>query len=55
MTYAIAFWITLLLWLVLGFIPANQGGRWRPYGANILLFLALLLLGLQAFGAPVHD
>ena len=52
MTLALAFWILMLLWLVLGIWQA-----WPNYpaaGGTVLLFLLLLLLGWHEFGAPVH-
>ena len=52
MTLGLCFWILMLLWLVFG--------MWQSWpnhyvvGGNLLLFILLLLLGWQAFGAPIH-
>lgn len=52
MTFALAFWILMLLWLVFG--PAWQTGNWPHIGASLLLFLLILLLGWRVFGQPLH-
>ena len=52
MTLGLAFWILMLLWLVLGIWQT-----WPNYplvGGNVLLFVLLLLLGWHGFGAPIH-
>jgi hypothetical protein len=52
MTFGLAFWILMLLWLVYGI--------WRDWpnqvlmGGNVLLFILFLLLGWRVFGAPIH-
>jgi hypothetical protein len=59
MTLGLAFWILMLLWLVLGVIwprwPINAGapGLW-PLGGDLLLFVLLMLLGWHSFGPPLH-
>lgn len=56
MTLGLAFWILMLLWLVLGVYwrwPGAAGPFW-PLGADLLLFLLLLILGWGEFGAPLH-
>jgi hypothetical protein len=66
MTIGLLFWILMILWLVLGswavwpaagFTP----GTAKPFGANLLLFVLLFLLGWAVFGfviqgpgAPMH-
>lgn len=58
MTLAIAFWILMLLWLVLGIYQswpasgATAGGYW-PIGGNLLLFLLIFILGVHSFGWPI--
>jgi len=49
------FWMLMILWAVFGlypFIVANPNPRILG-GGNLLLFVLLLLLGLQVFGAVV--
>jgi Na+/proline symporter len=57
MTFGLAFWILMLLWLVLG-LWQNWGGitsgQYWPAGGSLLLFLLLLLLGWRVFGAPLR-
>jgi len=51
MSIGLAFWILMLLWLVLG-----AWHSWPNYplvGWNIMLFVLLVLLGWHAFGAPI--
>jgi hypothetical protein len=53
----LAFWILMLLWLVLGVIPvwAPDGQpNYRVVGGNLLLFILIGMLGWHAFGAPLH-
>lgn len=52
MSLGIAFWICMLIWLVVGIWSS-----WPDYkssGGNLLLFIILLLLGWKSFGAPIH-
>lgn len=55
MSMGLLFWILMLIWLIYGF-AANYGavpGPYGPWGHSLLLFILLLLLGWQAFGAPI--
>jgi hypothetical protein len=54
MTMALAYWILMLLWIVLGMWHAYP--TWNPIlvGGNLLLFILLVLLGWHVFGAPIH-
>jgi len=55
MSVGLAFWIIMLLWLVLGILPrANWSAGWRAWSGDLLLFILLLLLGWGQFGAPIH-
>jgi hypothetical protein len=59
MTLGLAFWILMLLWLVLGVWwswPAVQPGyhAWFPLGGTLLIFVLFLLLGWKVFGPPIH-
>ena len=54
MSLNLAYWILMLLWLVVG---AAWHGGWLPYGAwgfSLLLFLLFVLLGWRVFGAPLR-
>jgi hypothetical protein len=53
MSLGLAFWITMLIWLVLG-IYTNWPNL-RSQGGNLILFILLVLLGWQVFGAPLHS
>ncbi len=49
MTFALAFWILMLIWLVVG--PGGYGPGW---GGHLVTFLLFLLLGWKVFGAPLN-
>jgi hypothetical protein len=56
MTFALVFWILMLLWLVFGL-----WGYWTRgtapyfwYGHGGFLFVLFLLLGWHTFGPPIH-
>jgi hypothetical protein len=56
MSFALVYWILMLIWLVFGFwstwpVTSNP----RPFAGTLLLFILLLLLGWKVFGAPVHS
>ncbi|MGA7238556.1 MAG: hypothetical protein WBY44_22930 [Bryobacteraceae bacterium] len=60
MTLQLLFWILMLFWAVFGAwsgytMPATPGqpNVVRYWGGSLLLFLLLLILGWQTFGAPV--
>lgn len=58
MSLGLIFWILMLIWLVFGLYrnywaaPAPP----NPYlvGGDLMLFILLLLLGWQTFGAPIR-
>ena len=56
MTIGLLFWILMLFWLVFGFAYhwGAVPGAYGPWGHSLLLFVLLLLLGWQAFGAPLR-
>lgn len=56
MTFGLAFWILMLLWLVLGYVcaPSANPPGFRAYVPNLILFILLLLVGWKLFGAPLH-
>ena len=56
MSLGLAYWICMLVWLILGcwsYWPVT-GPNLRPLGGTLLLFILLVLLGWQVFGAPLH-
>lgn len=57
MTFGLAFWIIMFLWLVFSlawnFNWGNMGSM-APLGNAVLLFILFLLLGWKVFGAPIH-
>jgi hypothetical protein len=52
MTFAIAYWVLMLLALCLGTWSAWP--NYKATGFNVLLFLLLAIIGWQVFGAPLH-
>ncbi len=52
MTFATAFWVCMLVWLVFGFWTNRNdiGGM----GGSLLSFVLFFLLGWKVFGSPVH-
>jgi hypothetical protein len=51
MPLAIAYWVIMLIWLVLGLY--QSGIVWLT-GPNVILFVLLLLLGWKVFGVPLQ-
>lgn len=47
----------MLIWLVFGFWSnwPMTGANSRPLGNTLLLFVLLVILGWQVFGAPIHS
>lgn len=55
MSLGLAFWILMLLWLVLYGVAWRASPQpWFQAGPNVLLFFIILILGWHVFGAPVH-
>lgn len=55
MSLALAFWILMLLWLLLHGVMGYRTGNWvDAFGANLVAFILFLLLGWKVFGAPLH-
>lgn len=50
-----AYWLFLILYLVLGFWSAwpLSGANARPAAGSLLLFVLLVILGWSAFGPPI--
>jgi len=60
MTYALAYWVCMLIWIVFGFItnwpaPGPNASRFAPIGGQVLLFILFVLIGLAIFGKPLHE
>ena len=55
MTFALAFWILMLIWAVFGALTwSGKAGPYGPIGNTLLIFVLFLLLGWHDFGAPLH-
>lgn len=55
MTFALLFWILVLLWLLFGIAPTwPRDGNFRPFGGSLLLFILIVLLGWRVFGPALH-
>lgn len=57
MSLGLAYWILMLLWLILGLMwnwPGRPASPYWPAGNVVLLFVLFLLLGMHDFGAPIH-
>jgi len=53
MPLGLAFWILMLLWLVVVILGIFSTLGVPPYANTVLLFLLFLLLGWQTFGSPL--
>lgn len=54
MSMALMYWVLMLVWLVFGLgLRAGWLGGNAVWAGDLLLFVLLLLLGWQVFGAPV--
>lgn len=53
MPMGLLFWILMLFWLLFGAWRHWTAGPMYLFGGDLLLFILLLLLGWQAFGAPL--
>lgn len=51
MTFALCYWILMLIWLVWD-LQASWPNLGRP---SLLLFILLILLGWRVFGPPIHN
>jgi hypothetical protein len=56
MSMSLLFWILMLIWLIFGFFQhwGVVPGSYGVWGHSLLLFILLLLLGWQVFGAPIR-
>lgn len=50
MPIGVCFWTVMILWLLLGIIPAPAGARFWSIGGIVLLFILLALIGWRLFG-----
>jgi hypothetical protein len=53
MSLQLAYWICLLLYIVLGAVPIVRGKDWSGAGNSLLVILLFLILGWAEFGAPL--
>ena len=54
MSFALCYWILMLIWLVTGLWSVDWKNLKQSSG-SLVLFILLLLLGWKVFGAPLHD
>jgi hypothetical protein len=57
MSLGLVYWILMLVWFVFGLwtvLPVIRTGGIKAGGGDLLLFILLLVLGWQVFGAPIH-
>lgn len=54
MSLGLAFWILMLIWAVFGLWAYAYPHPFGVWGGTLLLFVLLLLLGWQVFGAPLR-
>jgi len=52
MPMGILFWVLMILWLILEFLPGGSG--WALWGGHALEFLLFALLGWKCFGKPIQ-
>jgi hypothetical protein len=55
MSLGLLFWILMLLWLIgYGYGTFRAGApAWPVFAPNVVLFILLVCLGWQVFGAPI--
>ena len=57
MSLSFLFWFLLLVWFLFGgyvaFGPGQPPNRWA-FGANFLLFILVIVIGLKLFGLPIR-
>ncbi len=57
MSIGFLFWLLMILWVIFGVAPSfprGTTGGWAPFGSSFLLFVLILLLGIEVFGWPIH-
>ena len=54
MSLAIAYWVIMLLWLVLGVWSHWPVHSPMVVGSNLVLFALLAIIGWKVFGPPIH-
>lgn len=57
MSLALAFWIIILLWFVIGIGSAwydPNKKSWPDFALPLVPFILFVLLGWKVFGAPLH-
>ena len=53
MSFALCYWVLMLVWLVFGLWTSWPNVRGSA--GNVLLFILLTLVGWRVFGAPLHS
>jgi len=59
MSYSLAYWIVMFLWLIFGIwqVYPDQPGQplnRKLIGGTLMAFVLFLLIGLNNFGKPLH-
>ena len=54
MSISLLFWVIMICWLVFGLVTGPKPFNFVGFGANLLLFILLALLGWGIFGAAIH-
>lgn len=57
MTRELLYWVLMVLWFVLGLYEFRGAprARWPAMGGGLVLFLVVLVLGIQVFGVPFTE
>lgn len=56
MSRGLIFWVLMLVWAVFGILVyTGFAGHYGAVGNQLLMFILFLLLGWQAYGAPVKS
>lgn len=53
MTYALAYWIILMIWIVFG-LWSNRANL-KAAAPDLVILVLFILIGLQIFGKPIHQ
>ena len=55
MTRGLAFWVLMIIWLVVGIVwHLGVIGAYGVFGVALIPFLLFVLLGWQVYGAPLR-
>lgn len=54
MSFALCYWILMLIWFVFG-LWSQWPAQPKQVGGTVLMFILLVLLGWKTFGPPIHS